>query len=351
MKYQKGFASLISIILIVLGISVAGGGYVIYKDKQQQKKNEANIQKLQDQRVSNNNNSSNTNVFSTTPQPIVSTSPSTEVAKNTTTNTSVSINTATKLNCDDNWQCLISAASQCQPASGTVSYNNVPNPLIPGLLNSGKTNYDIKKSGNSCTVVFSMISASLAFSAEGRSKALAEGSTNTEIDARLKIMNDSFKNVIGLPTTCTASGNIIASYLTDAKSGNTGSGEFRLSADFSNSSSQSTVTTSSGQKLTCSTQQPSTKITTYSTDTAPSVSLSSDTYGYVAKGTAVTITLDTKNVGWCDAPGSLFGRVSGSTTFYPTETTTYTALCYDKQPTGNYTQPTIQTSLTIKVSQ
>lgn len=253
MKYQKAFAPLVIILLIVLGIGVAGGGYVIYKDKQPQKKFEANTQELQNQQTSDNSN--NTNVSPTTSQLVAPTPQKTEPAKTVTTNTSVSINTATKLNCDDNWQCLISAANQCQSVSGVVSYNNVPNPLIPWLLNSGRTKYEIKKSVNSCTVVSSIISASLALSAEGRSKALADGSTNAEIDARLKTMNGSFKDVIGLPTTCTASGSTIASYLTDAKSGNTGSGEFSFSTDFSSTSSQSTVTTSSGQKLTCSTAQ------------------------------------------------------------------------------------------------
>jgi hypothetical protein len=51
MKYEKGFAPLVTILLIVLGIGVVGGGYVLYKDKQQQKKLEAQIQDLQNQPV------------------------------------------------------------------------------------------------------------------------------------------------------------------------------------------------------------------------------------------------------------------------------------------------------------
>jgi hypothetical protein len=34
MKYQKGFAPLVVILLVVLGIGVVGGGYVLYKDKE-----------------------------------------------------------------------------------------------------------------------------------------------------------------------------------------------------------------------------------------------------------------------------------------------------------------------------
>lgn len=51
MKYQKGFSPLVIILLVVLGIGVVGGGYVLYKDKQQQKKLETQIQDLQNQPV------------------------------------------------------------------------------------------------------------------------------------------------------------------------------------------------------------------------------------------------------------------------------------------------------------
>lgn len=36
-QYQKGFAPLVIILLVVLGIGVVGGGYVLYKDQQQKK--------------------------------------------------------------------------------------------------------------------------------------------------------------------------------------------------------------------------------------------------------------------------------------------------------------------------
>lgn len=47
MKYQKGFAPLVIILLIVLGVGVVGGGYVFYKDRVQQKKFTPQIQDLQ----------------------------------------------------------------------------------------------------------------------------------------------------------------------------------------------------------------------------------------------------------------------------------------------------------------
>ena len=47
MKYQhQGFTPLVIILLVVLGIGVVGGGYVVYQDKQQQKKLEIQISKL-----------------------------------------------------------------------------------------------------------------------------------------------------------------------------------------------------------------------------------------------------------------------------------------------------------------
>ena len=41
MKYQKGFAPLVIILLVVLGVGIVGGGYVVVKDKKQQKQLEA----------------------------------------------------------------------------------------------------------------------------------------------------------------------------------------------------------------------------------------------------------------------------------------------------------------------
>lgn len=52
-NYKKGFAPLVIILLVVLGIGVVGGGYFLYKDKQQQKKLETQIQDLQNQPVGN----------------------------------------------------------------------------------------------------------------------------------------------------------------------------------------------------------------------------------------------------------------------------------------------------------
>lgn len=239
MKSQKGFAPIVAIFLVVLGISVVAGGYVVYKDKQKENEFQAHLNSLENSQTT----SEDTSAQSSTRD------------KTITTNTSSSINIATKLSCDNNWDCLISATNACQSASGTISYN-VPNPLIPGVLSSGKTQYEIKKSDSSCAMVYSLVSASLSITVLGRSKALADGLTNAQIDAQLKTMNDSFKEFIGRPTTCIASGIAIGSYLGDQKKYfETGNGEVNLLAGLTGSGLQSTVTTSSGQKLTCSMQK------------------------------------------------------------------------------------------------
>ncbi len=169
--------------------------------------------------------------------------------------TDVSTNVS-QVNCDDNWQCLILAASQCRPATGTINYNNLPTPPFGEvLLTSGRTKYEVKKSGNSCTLVYSMISASFALSAEGRSMAVAQGLTDAEIDDQVKAMNDSTNDAIGRLVTCTASGNVIASYLSDTKNGIRG--EVTWIMDFTPGSvMQSRVTTSSGEDFICSHSSP-----------------------------------------------------------------------------------------------
>ena len=55
-QYQKGFAPLVIILLVVLGIGVVGGGYVFYENKQQQEKLETQIQDLQNQPVGDTSN-------------------------------------------------------------------------------------------------------------------------------------------------------------------------------------------------------------------------------------------------------------------------------------------------------
>jgi hypothetical protein len=51
MKNQKGFAPLVIILLVVLGVSVVGGGYIIFKNKAQDNKLTAKVQDLQNKPI------------------------------------------------------------------------------------------------------------------------------------------------------------------------------------------------------------------------------------------------------------------------------------------------------------
>ena len=57
---QKGSSSLVVVILIVLGIGVIGGGYVLSKNKQQQKILETPAEDLQKEAANNTNNNQKT---------------------------------------------------------------------------------------------------------------------------------------------------------------------------------------------------------------------------------------------------------------------------------------------------
>ena len=162
----------------------------------------------------------------------------------TTTDTT----TATNANCD-NYQCLISAASQCKPISVTISYSGVP---TIGFIASGQTKYGIKKSSgvNDCILTFSSPFTFFSLYDEGRAVALAQGMTDAQITAQLQTINDSLKSAAGTQTICQSKANIITSYLTDAEKRKI---EF-IGSDLDLTGQQTqtaTYTTSSGQKLVC----------------------------------------------------------------------------------------------------
>jgi hypothetical protein len=163
---------------------------------------------------------------------------------------------STNTNCD-NYQCLISAALQCQPITSIVTYSGVPNPLFSEVLVSGQNKYEIKKESsgvnNSCTITITPLSVSFSISDTERKTLLAQGTTDAQISAQLKTMNEGSKSVMGLQTTCQSNTETIASYLTDLK--NNVIGKISISATMSGPSTQ-TTTTSSGQKLVCTTPQP-----------------------------------------------------------------------------------------------
>lgn len=104
---------------------------------------------------------------------------------------------------------------------------------------------------NSCTLIFSSPVTIFSISDKGRAAALAKGMTDAQITAQLQTMNDSMKSVAGSPTTCPSNASAISAYLTDMKD-NDG---LVKSESKSTSFGQSTTifTTSSGQKLACTT--------------------------------------------------------------------------------------------------
>lgn len=181
---------------------------------------------------------------------LVKTEPLTPTIPTPTIPTSVSLNT----NCSD-YDCLISAAKQCQPVSGIISYSGVPNPLSDTFLMSGQNKYEIIKSpsvSNNCTFVYSSLTSTFNVSDKGHKTLLAQGMTETQITSQLKTMNESLKSIIGLKNTCVSNAGTIAAYITDAKNGN---------LDSSTSGSTTTYTISSGQKLICTAEQPTGKVT------------------------------------------------------------------------------------------
>ncbi|MDD5721161.1 MAG: hypothetical protein PHT16_01790 [Candidatus Pacebacteria bacterium] len=157
----------------------------------------------------------------------------------------------------DNYQCLIAAASKCQPISVTISYSGVPFPLDPNVSMSGQNKYEIKKSSgmNDCSLTFSYLAVHFSISDKGRKAELASGKiTDAQINAQLQTMNDSFKSTAGMQTTCLSSTNAIVDYLTDAMTNmKNGSFSFDVSSDLKGNT---TYTTKSGQKLVCTDTSP-----------------------------------------------------------------------------------------------
>ena len=221
MKYQKGFVGIV--LLVVIGLAVIGGGYVVYKNKYEGKVNVP---------VENTDKSQTTSEN----QPEV-TPP--------TPSTSVSLDAAL---CNENLDCLIAAAKDCRATTGTMSFTNIKTPLMEGLLSSGKTKYEIKKNNTNCTMSYTPIALSVSLSAAARSEMRTKGMSDAVIDTQLKAMNDSYELVAGKKIACTGTTTAITSFLSDYfKGGDSMNVEFSGGLD----SSQSIITTSSGQKVTC----------------------------------------------------------------------------------------------------
>ncbi len=221
MKYQKGFVGIV--LLVVIGLAVVGGGYVAYKNKYERKTNTLVENTDKSQAIYENQSE------------VTPPTPSTSISLETTL-------------CNENLNCLITAAKDCKSTTGTMSFTNINTPLMEGLLSSGKTKYEIKKNNTNCTISYTPIALSVSLSAAARSEMRTKGMSDVAIDTQLKSMNDSYKLIAGKKIACTGNTTAVTSFLTDqVKGGDSMHVEFSGGLD----SSQSIITTSSGQKVTC----------------------------------------------------------------------------------------------------
>ena len=161
---------------------------------------------------------------------------------------------STSTSCD-NLACLTEAAETCEPIIATITYSDIPNPIVPGVVMSGTTTYELAPSTgvNNCTLTFYSPLTVFTISEQGRKDAYAEGMSDEEITLMLETMNDSMKSqlVTEMRTVCSSNSDTIVEYLTDADKEN-----YDVSASATVSTSSTTYTTASGKKMTCTTVLP-----------------------------------------------------------------------------------------------
>lgn len=252
MKYQKGFVPFVIIVLVVIGIVAAGGGYVVYSDIKADKKHQETIDRL-----GKSDEISNTQAEDTQDKDIQKKEEPTNIL---TTKTSATVKTNTKINCDNNWECLISAANNCQSASGIITFTDYPNPFFEGLYHSGQTKYDITLQNQKCLLIYYPLTASVRMSAEAKNQALSQGITENELQSQLDAINESVKVSLGLKTTCESDPSTVAAFLSDQRNGGTGDASFTFRGNLSASTGGSIFKTSIGKELVCSSEQPKAQI-------------------------------------------------------------------------------------------
>lgn len=151
--------------------------------------------------------------------------------------------------------CLAAAAAQCRTISADVIYKDMPNPLLPMFVMSGTNRFSIQGTPEHCTLSYSSLSSVFTLTPEGQKAALEEGSTQAEIDAQLKSMNESVASGSLVPAICESDAATIAQYLTDRKNGYVGEVSSFTHLDTTTGSvSETTSTLSTGGKLTCKTR-------------------------------------------------------------------------------------------------
>jgi|GEM_PF-1881980 len=155
----------------------------------------------------------------------------------------------------DNFDCLISAASKCEPISALISLKNIPSPLLGQINTSLETEYKIESSKvlGKCIISFYVLSESFSVAGTGKVEMFGKVLTESQIDEVLKEMNESTKNISEFITTCEdAPPADIAAYLTDVKNGTANADS---SANIESGKSTTVFTTTTGKKLTCTAQR------------------------------------------------------------------------------------------------
>jgi hypothetical protein len=215
--------------LAEVAVLAVGGGYVVYKNHQEGKSKQA---------------VENTQVATQT-----QTAPQSTPTKSTPTPVAVKTAVAgdAKAACGTDANCLISAAVQCQTATGTIVRSGMPYPFFPELLVSVKNTFSMKKSSGTCVVNQHTAITGAALTADGKAQLLAKGMTATEIDDQVKVMRDAMVKEGIIDSTCKSDNSTVVSYFTDLK--NNYNADTNSSATFG--SSTTTTTTSTGQKIVC----------------------------------------------------------------------------------------------------
>lgn len=219
------------LVFIILFLLLAGGAFAAYKYIYLPRKNIVN------NNVLNQSNSTTTAITSATS--------STNEIMATTTSTC------------NNYDCLITAASQCQPITAIID-SKTPHPIFPYMTISGKAKISINQGGSltKCELISSSIGEPVASIAkEEQAKLLSQGYTQSDLDFQLQDINNSFKenqnSSNNTDTICKSNTVILVQYLKDLKDQKNIKSEFSAHTTLATTTSTAIFTTSLGQKLTC----------------------------------------------------------------------------------------------------